>query len=163
MCLRRGVQLTRRNFMIAVGGLVGFFVLLQLIGLPALAQQANPPVRQEPPWDSTQTHDLARRACFDCHSNETQWPWYSNVAPVSWLINRHVLEGREHMNFSEWATYSEDAAEIQEVMVSGEMPLPMYLPLHPEAALSPAEMDQLVEGMYLMLGDDGLDEDDSYE
>ena len=70
--------------------------------IPYGRDHTNPPVAAEPLWDSPQTRDLAVRACFDCHSNETEWPWYSNVAPISWLVQRDVEEGREELNFSEW-------------------------------------------------------------
>ena len=63
----------------------------------------NPPVVQEPAWYSARTRQLFMAACADCHMNETQWPWYSSVAPVSWLVARHVQEGRERLNFSEWS------------------------------------------------------------
>ena len=88
---------------------------------------------------------ILRRACYDCHSNETQWPWYSNVAPVSWFVIDHVNHGREHLNFSEWEQADEhngqqDAQErfdeIIEEVKSRKMPLSSYLPLHPEAELS---------------------------
>src|SRR6478735_10619944 len=72
----------------------------------------NPPVRLEPAWDSPQTRELAARACFDCHSNLTKWPWYSNVAPVSWLIQRDVDGGRAALNFSEWNKPQDGAGDI---------------------------------------------------
>ena len=90
---------------LAVIACIGVVVLMAFIQLiPFGRAHANPPVLQEPNWDSPQTRDLASRACFDCHSNETTWPWYSNVAPVSWLVQRDVDEGREKLNFSEWGT-----------------------------------------------------------
>jgi hypothetical protein len=82
-----------------VAGLVVLGVLIQFV--PYGHDHTNPPVMQEPQWDTMQTRPLAKRACFDCHSNETVWPWYSNIAPASWLIYRDVAEGREHFNFSE--------------------------------------------------------------
>jgi hypothetical protein len=82
---------------------------IAVIALLALAQavpygraHTNPPVTKEPSWDSPRTRELASRACFDCHSNETRWRWYSNVAPVSWLVQRDVDGGRSAFNFSEW-------------------------------------------------------------
>jgi hypothetical protein len=131
---------------------VGVVVLLQLFSIPTLQQQTNPPVMQEPAWDSSQTRQLAQRACFDCHSNETRWPWYSKVAPVSWLVTHDTIEGREHVNFSEWNRYSEEAEEFAEVIRAGEMPLPIYLPLHPEARLSAAEQQQLIDGLVATVG-----------
>lgn len=79
---------------------VGGFVLMQLVSYGR--NHTNPPVVSEPTWDSPETRALAVRACYDCHSNETVWPWYTNVAPVSWLIQREVAEGREELNFSTW-------------------------------------------------------------
>jgi hypothetical protein len=135
-----------------LGGLLALFVLLQLFSLPVLAQQTNPPVVQEPNWDSQRTRDLAYYACFDCHSNQTYWPWYSKVAPVSFFITDHVVEGREHVNFSEWNQYAEEAEEMEEMIRSGAMPLPNYLPLHPEAQLTDAEKEELINGLYATLG-----------
>ena len=141
-----------RNVLI---GVVAVFVLIQLV--PYGRNHDNPPVVSEPNWDSPQTRELAARACFDCHSNESKWPWYSNVAPVSWFVYHHVEDGREHLNFSDWENSSghghgdegeEDLGEeISEVIKEGEMPLPSYLPLHPEAQLSDAETEQLLNGL----------------
>src|SRR5687768_3027163 len=72
--------------------IVGVLAAVQLV--PYGRDHTNPPVRQEPAWDRPQTRALVARACFDCHSNETTWPWYSHIAPVSWLIQRDVVEGR---------------------------------------------------------------------
>ncbi|HSR74031.1 MAG TPA: heme-binding domain-containing protein, partial [Sulfurovum sp.] len=66
--------------------------------IPYGKDHVNPQVIAEPEWDSKQTRDLFVRACADCHSNETKWPWYSNIAPLSWLIQYDVEEGREHFN-----------------------------------------------------------------
>jgi mono/diheme cytochrome c family protein len=101
----------------------------------------------EPAWDSPQTRELAQRACFDCHSNETKWPWYSNVAPISWLVQHDVDEGRHEMNFSEWDKPQHEAHEAAEVIEEGEMPMAIYLPLHPEAKLTPEETQQLIKGL----------------
>ncbi len=84
---------------------------------------------------------ILRRACYDCHSNETVWPWYAHVAPMSWLLADHVADGRKHLNFSEW---DEDEAweslpEIGEEVAEGEMPLRGYLLLHRDAKLSEAD------------------------
>jgi hypothetical protein len=92
---------------------------------------------------------LIRNACYDCHSNETKYPWYSYVAPVSWLVSRDVRMGRENLNFSNWESYSKlDKAEylddISDEVSSGEMPLPIYIPLHPEAKLTQKEREILV-------------------
>jgi len=72
----------------------------------------NPPATGEPPWNSPQTRELIRRACFDCHSNGTVWPWYSNIAPVSWLVRRDVNGGRSHLNFTEWERAQKHAKDV---------------------------------------------------
>lgn len=111
----------------------------------------NPPVRNEPNWDSPETRAVAERACFDCHSNETDLPWYANVAPASWLIYSDISEGRKKLNFSEWTMKSEEAEhqreEIQKEISKGKMPPWYYLPLHPEARLSDIEKQMLIEGL----------------
>jgi hypothetical protein len=125
---------------------IGLFLLIQLI--PYGKDYNNPPVVSEPNWDSQQTRELAKRACFDCHSNETLWPWYSKIAPVSWLVARDVYEGRQRLNFSDWQnSYLRDAGEIASVINEGEMPPFQYLPMHPSARLSTAEKTQLINGL----------------
>ena len=120
-------------------------LLIQLIPLPGRGH--NPAVVSEPKWDNAQTATLVKRACYDCHSNETVWPWYSYVAPVSWLIYGDVMEGRSKMNFSDWNRRQRDAREIVEVIQEGEMPPFQYLPMHPEARLTAAEKGQLISGI----------------
>jgi hypothetical protein len=129
------------------------FVLIQL--LPFGRPFPNPPVQAEPAWDSPRTRELAVRACFDCHSHETVWPWYSYVAPLSWRVVDHVREGREALNFSTWNNPSEEADEAAEVVQEGEMPLRDYLQAHPEARLSPTERQQLIAGLQATLGGEG--------
>lgn len=91
---------------------------------------------------------LLRRACYDCHSNETTWPWYSRVAPASWLVVHDVDEGRGQMNFSRWAEYNEfDRADMLDeacsLASSGKMPLRPYRMMHSEARLSRQDIDAL--------------------
>jgi len=126
---------------IALGALGAIFVA-QLIR-PAIT---NPPVVAEPHWDSRQTRELARRACFDCHSNETVAPWYSQLAPVRWLIAHHVSEARENLNFSDPASEYDLASMVKEIR-HGEMPTWDYKLLHPAARLTDAERDSLVAGL----------------
>lgn len=130
--------------------LVLLFVVLQLV--PYGRDHTNPPVGGEPQWSSPRVRELAKRACFDCHSNETIWPWYSNVAPFSWLVQRDVDEGRKHLNFSTFATSGGDADEAAELAANGEMPPWFYLPLHPDAKLSDAEKRELVDGFTATFG-----------
>jgi hypothetical protein len=120
-------------------------LLIQLIPLPGRGN--NPPVVSEPNWDSPQTRDLVKRACFDCHSNESVWPWYSYVAPVSWLIYNDVMEARSKVNFSEWDTHHRVAEEIISEIQEGGMPPSQYLLLHPDARLTDAEKQQLITGI----------------
>jgi hypothetical protein len=139
--------------------LLAVVVLIQLV--PYGRNHENPPVIAEPAWDSPTTRALAQRACFDCHSNETVWPWYSNVAPLSWMVQEHVDEGREYLNFSEWNRPQEEAGESGETVAEGEMPIPNYLWLHPEAALTPGEKTALIAGLNATLGTEGGDEHDA--
>jgi hypothetical protein len=112
----------------------------------------NPPVVAEPAWDSVSTRQLAKRACFDCHSNETRWPEYARVAPVSWLVAYDVREGREALNFSEWQRPQEEAAEAVETIVEGDMPPVAYRLMHRSARLTDAERELLMRGMAATLG-----------
>ena len=123
--------------------LVVGFLLIQLIPL----NQTNPPVTREVKWDSPETRALAQRACFDCHSNLTTWPWDGHIAPSSILITSHVNEGRSRLNFSEWDKPNADFEEVSRVVKNGEMPFWDYVLMHPIAKLTPAETQQLVDGL----------------
>jgi hypothetical protein len=126
---------------IAVGG----FLLVQLV--PFGRDHTNPPIVQEPNWDSPATRELAKRACFDCHSNETLWPWYSNIAPVSWLVANDTYEGRDRLNFSDWVPGDIELDELQRVLARGEMPPAQYTLIHGGARLTDAERQQLLQGL----------------
>lgn len=127
----------------------GLLVALQLV--PYGRDHTNPPGRQALAWDAESTRDLAKRACFDCHSNETRWPWYSSIAPVSWRVQHNVREGREKLNFTALdpvgEMMSEAAEEAPEVVTKGKMPPPDYLLMHPEAWLSSADRRALASGL----------------
>jgi len=123
------------------------FVVALLIQLVPVTRD-NPPVTGpvDPPAPIAAT---LRRACFDCHSNETVWPWYSRVAPASWLVAYDVREGREHLNFSTWTSLSAQdrlklGGEIAEEVEKGAMPPGVYTPLHPEARLSLQDISAVV-------------------
>jgi mono/diheme cytochrome c family protein len=131
-------------------GLGAALLLAQII--PYGRDHSNPPVRQEPTWDRPETRQLARRACLDCHSNETVWPWYSAIAPVSWLVQRDVIEGRGELNFSEWDRPQKEAKKAPEETREGEMPPRTYLLAHPEARLDPMERAALAAGLQATLG-----------
>lgn len=114
------------------------------------------PVNRENP-ESDPAHEIAidmdvkqvlKRSCYDCHSNNTTWPAYSYVAPVSWLVANHVEDGRKHLNFSEWGSYTakkqeKKREEIWEEVSEGEMPLSIYLVAHPGAELSVNDADAI--------------------
>jgi hypothetical protein len=124
-------------FMLPVAALAA----LQLV--PYGRDHSAPPDGAKPAWNSPQAVELAKRACYDCHSNETRWPWYSNIAPLSWRIFHHVEEGREHLNFTAFDPANEkvaDAAgEAAESVTKQSMPPADYLLAHPEARLTEAE------------------------
>lgn len=121
-----------------------------LIGIQFIPiERTNPPVTGEVEAPEG-VKQILQRSCYDCHSNQTRWPWYSRVAPVSWLIAHDVEEGREHLNFSEWnrldaSERSDLIEEIWEEVEEGEMPLWIYPPLHPEARIGDAERTTLRE------------------
>jgi len=135
----------RTWLLLGFGAILIGFLLIQLV--PYGHDHTNPPVTGEPAWDSPATKALAQRACFDCHSNETAWPWYSNLAPVSWLLQRHVTEGRERLNFSTWGTGRQEVGHAARLIREGEMPSWDYLLLHPDARLSDTEKQQLIDGL----------------
>ena len=112
----------------------------------------NPPVGAEPIWDSPGTRALAKQACFDCHSNETEWPADPRVAPVSWLIQRDVSEGRAVLNFSEWSRPQQEATDASEEVLEGDMPPAAYTLVHAHARLNAAERDRLAQGLARSLG-----------
>ena len=126
-------------------GLLGTFVAIQLV--PYGRAHTNSPVTGEPPWDTPATRALAKQACFDCHSNETEWPWYSKVAPSSWLLAYDVAAGRSRMNFSEWDTRPTGVGEIIEQVSSGEMPPVQYTLAHPETKLEGAQLDAFIAAL----------------
>ncbi len=142
----------RRLLLIVIAVLAAVLLLIQIV--PYGRAHQNPPVVQEPNWDSPQTRELAQRACFDCHSNETVWPWYSNIAPVSWLVQHDVDEGRQYLNFSDWGR-SEAAGEPDELggaVLEGEMPPAQFLITHAEARLTDAEKSALANGLMATAG-----------
>jgi len=133
--------------LILVAVLIFGFLLIQLIPV----QRTNPPVVTQIKWDSPQTQALWQRACADCHSNETIWPWYSYVAPASWLVSFDVVRGRRELNISELNTSSSRFASFGNRLVravqEGEMPPVQYLIMHPNAHLTAQESQQLINGL----------------
>jgi len=131
-----------------------------LIAVAFIAIQFFGPAKTNPPVDAAKTIQantqmppeiaaIITRSCQDCHSHETRWPWYSYVAPASWFLIHHVNDARRHLNFSEWATYTpkrmnKKLEEMGEEVEVGAMPLKSYLFLHPNAKLSPEEVQALI-------------------
>ena len=124
-----------------------------------VAIQFVQPARENPLVDQSMTVDtlttftqpvsaMLKASCFDCHSNETRWPWYSYVAPVSWLVADDVHTGRRHLNFSEWGKYPTSKrvvklGQIYEEVSKGDMPIQKYLYMHADARLSAADRDSI--------------------
>lgn len=142
----RGRSSVRRALRYGVLGLVGALVLIQFV--PYGRAHSNPRRSAEPKWDSPRTRSLALRACGDCHSAQTAWPWYTNVAPVSWLAQSDVDGGRRSLNFSAWDKPQDvSSGDIVEQIRGGSMPPWFYTIFHPNASLSGSEKDQLIRGL----------------
>ena len=139
--------LVKRWWLFALVGAFVVFLLIQLVPY----RVSNPPVVNEPNWDSPQTRALAVTACYDCHSNESKPLWFEKIAPISWWINNHVEEGRAALNFSEWGTskQGDEAREAAETVREGKMPPSNYtwLGLHKAADLTPKQRQQLADGL----------------
>jgi hypothetical protein len=140
-------------------GLTALILVAQLIPYPPAE---NPPVTQEVPA-SAEVRPVLQKACYDCHSNETGWPWYSHVIPTKGFVRQHVVEGREHLNFSTWDAYAPDEAqhnleEVAEMVEEGAMPLASYVRMHPEADLSAEEQERIIAWARELMaaGEDGL-------
>lgn len=135
----------RWTLRLAIAG-VAIVVLVQVI--PYGRDHTNPPAVAEPQWNSVVTRQLTQTACYDCHSNLTTWPWYSNVAPMSWLVYNDVQGGRENLNFTRWDKPQEPSAqEVAEIVRSGEMPPLQYTLIHRNAKLSSSERAALAAGL----------------
>ena len=133
----------RKDAKIAVFVIVAILLLAQAIRV----EKANPPVSADISANPAVQH-LLHRSCYNCHSNETVWPWYTNVAPASWLVASDVNEGRRQLNFSEWGNYNSDTQSqklkaIVEEMQGNEMPPWYYSMVHSDARLTPDERDQI--------------------
>lgn len=124
-------------------------VLLAIQFVPYGRDHTNPTGGRKIAWDSRRTEQLMTDACMDCHSNLTSWPWYSNVAPVSWLVQHDVDEGRAELNLS---TGEVDLDEMIEAIREGSMPPLQYKPTHPGAWLSQGEKQDLIQGLEATFG-----------
>ena len=142
--------MVKKLLFIAVGVLVILAAAIQFIPV----SRTNPPVTQTLNWSSPETKALWVRACADCHSNETVWPPYAYVAPISWLVSHNVDEGRRELNLSQplRGQPARVANEISEKITSGEMPPRDFVLLHPEAVLSTVEKRALIDGLRATLG-----------
>ena len=126
---------------------LGTMVTIQAI--PYGRAHSNPPITGEPEWATPRTRELMVRACFGCHSNEVEYPAYASVAPISWVVEAHVAEGREKVNYSEFDSRQRGADETIEVIEEGSMPPGYYTQFgrHPEAKLTTAEIAELIAGL----------------
>ena len=127
---------------IIIGGLV-LFGLIQLIPI----DRTNPPTTQEPKWSSPEARTLVQKSCFQCHSNQTEWPWYSYIAPASWLIKFDVVRGRDQFNFSEWDRNPGELDEMVREIQRGSMPPLQYTLFHPDARLSNQQKQALIDAL----------------
>lgn len=128
-------------------------VLLAIQLVPYGRGHSNPPGGRPIAWDSPRTQRLMTDACMDCHSNLTKWPWYSNVAPISWLVQKDVEDGREALNLSTDGEVEVD--EMIEAIREGSMPPWQYKPTHPGARLSDQEKQDLIRGLEATFGAGG--------
>lgn len=131
-------------------GLVALLVIIQFFRIdktnPAIVQENDFISQLNPPENIKQ---LLKTSCYDCHSDESTYPWYTNVAPISWWVKQHINEAREELNFSEWGTFTakrkkHKLEEIYEEVGEGEMPLKSYLIVHSEAKLTTEQKNELV-------------------
>ena len=142
-----------------LAALVGLFLVIQLV--PYGWWHENPAVIRDAPWPDAESRRIARESCYSCHSNETDWPFYAYVAPMSWLVRYDVQGGREELNFSDWDESSDKADDAVEMVRDGDMPLDRYTWIHRDAALTQAERDHLVDALMQMAGEVGGDDDNS--
>lgn len=141
-------KLTFKNIIIL---LVFLFLAIQSIRIDKTTEPVNPATDFIALTSAnTEVANTLRIACYDCHSNQPTYPWYTNIAPVSWWIKHHINEGSHHLNFSIWGTYKEKRKnhkldECVEMVEEGEMPMSSYTLMHGEAKLTDAQKLQLVE------------------
>lgn len=147
--MKVAVRRLLKGSLVGLALIAGLFVLMQIV--PYGRTHANPPTTKEPLWNSGRTRALAVRACFDCHSNHTKWPWYANVAPFSWVVQFDVEAARSIVNFSEWDRSYDLALYSGQSIRTGNMPPVKYKMAHPEANLTEQELRELATGLDAML------------
>jgi mono/diheme cytochrome c family protein len=145
--------------LLAIGEAAVIFIGIQFI--PYGRGYNDPPVKAEPKWDSPNTRELFFRACGDCHSNATAWPWYGYVAPISWLIQRDIDKGRAALNVSEWGRPQGNSDDAAAVVQNGAMPPTRYTTLHPSAKLTDSEKQALIPGLVATFGSKHKSEQES--
>ncbi|WCO67614.1 heme-binding domain-containing protein [Iamia majanohamensis] len=143
----------RRVVLVGGGVVVAAFLAIQLV--PYGWSHPNPPVVRDAPWPDEESAAIARTSCYDCHSNETDWPAYSYVAPMSWLVRSDVEEGRDELNLSDWDADADEADDAAEEVEEGSMPPSQYTRIHRDARLTDDERATLVAALEQMAGDDG--------
>ena len=134
----------RKNAKVVLLVVAAVLIICQFIRI----DKTNPPVLSDIPTDSS-VKSILKQSCYDCHSNETKWPWYSNVAPVSWLLSNDVNGARKHLNFSEWGSYNPEKQlskldDIRDQIRQGDMPLWYYSLMHPSARIKQNEREKIL-------------------
>ena len=127
---------------------LAIFLLVQFVPI----DRNNPPTISEPKWSSPEARTLVMDSCGQCHSNNTEWPWYSYIAPASWLINFDVVRGRGEFNFSDWNNNPGYIGDLVEAINEGEMPPIQYTLFHPGSTLDAQEKQALVDALTSSLG-----------
>lgn len=137
---------TRHYVALGLLGLAGMFLLIQLV--PYGRDHTNPLPTKQVGFATAAQRDIFRKACQDCHSFNTNWLWYTNVAPVSWLVQSDVSGGRERLNLSAWDRPQAELGDVVEAIQGGDMPPLQYWisPYHWNARLSDSEKAQLIAG-----------------
>lgn len=135
----------RRKLVNGAYTIVGLAIAAQLIHLDPRNPPTDPAACM---WNDRRIHPqvaaVLQRACADCHSHETRWPWYSQISPVNWLVARDVRKGRAKLNFSKWTGASRNVSQdIADAIDKGSMPPKEYVWMHPESKLSQADKDLL--------------------
>jgi uncharacterized membrane protein YgcG len=149
----------RRVVLRALLVVVVVLVAMQLV--PYGWKHSNPPVQADAPWPSAKAEAIARESCYSCHSNETKWPVYAYVAPMSWLVRSDVDDGRKALNFSTWGTGDNKAHDAEDMISTGEMPPSKYTIIHRKAKLTGAEKRTLIAALKQMEGSGGSGGDTS--